>query len=149
MPTSVYVRDVRREDIPAIVAVEDRTSGVSRPEYWAKRYEIAEALHPRWASLVAEADGRVVGFLFGHEGELEFGLPGTVAWVEIIGVDPAYRRRGIAAKLMEAFVSNAEQNKIDAVLTLVDRKKPDMQGFFSKLGFEEGQMVYYQKPIRR
>jgi ribosomal protein S18 acetylase RimI-like enzyme len=149
MSTSVYVRDVRREDIPAIVAVEDRTSGVSRPEYWAKRYEIAEALHPRWASLVAEADGRVVGFLFGHEGELEFGLPGTVAWVEIIGVDPAYRRRGIAAQLIETFVSNAEQNKVDSVLTLVDRKKPDMQGFFSKLGFEEGQMVYYQKELRR
>ena len=87
--------------------------------------------------------------MFGRDGELEFGLRGTVAWVESIGVDPAYRRRGIAAKLMDAFVSNAEQNKVDAVLTLVDRKKPDMQGFFSKLGFEEGQMVYYQKGIRR
>jgi ribosomal protein S18 acetylase RimI-like enzyme len=64
-------------------------------------------------------------------------------------VDPAYRRRGIAAKLMEAFVSNAEQNKIDAVLTLVDRNKPDMQSFFSKLGFEQGQMLYYQKPLKR
>jgi ribosomal protein S18 acetylase RimI-like enzyme len=149
MPTSVYVRDIARDDIPAIVAVEDRTSGVSRPEYWKKRFEISEALHPRWASLVAEVDGRVVGFLFGRDGELEFGLPGTVAWVESIGVDPAYRRRGIAAKLMEAFVSNAEQNKIDAVLTLVDRNKPDMQAFFSKLGFEQGQMLYYQKGIKK
>ena len=149
MTTSVYVRDITRNDIPAIVEVEDRTSGVSRPAYWTKRFEISEALHPRWASLVAEVDGRVVGFLFGRDGELEFGLPGTVAWVEAIGVDPAYRRRGIAAKLMEAFVSNAEQNKVDAVLTLVDHNKPDMQAFFSKLGFLEGQMLYYQKPIKR
>ena len=147
MPTSVYVRDITRDDIPAIVEVEDRTSGVSRPAYWEKRFEISEALHPRWASLAAEVDGRVVGFLFGRAGELEFGLPGTVAWVEIIGVDPAYRRRGIAAKLMEAFVSNAEQNKTDSILTLVDRDKPDMQAFFSKLGFLEGQMLYFQKPI--
>jgi bisphosphoglycerate-independent phosphoglycerate mutase (AlkP superfamily) len=35
--------------------------------------EIA-ALRPPWMSLVAETDGRLVGFLFGWVGESEFGI---------------------------------------------------------------------------
>jgi hypothetical protein len=44
--------------------------------------------------LVAEGGNRVAGFLLGRAGELEFGLPGTVAWIEIIGVDPGLPAAG-------------------------------------------------------
>jgi ribosomal protein S18 acetylase RimI-like enzyme len=96
MKKSVYVREMQRDDLLAIVEIEDRVTGIARRTYWEKRIEISEAIRPHWTSLVAELDNRVVGFLFGRAGELEFGLPGTVAWIETIGVDPAYRRRGVA-----------------------------------------------------
>ena len=91
----IYVRNLEKRDLPAIVSMEERQTGVARPDYWEKRIEISEAIRPHWASLVAELDNRVVGFVLGRAGEFEFGLPGTVAWIEIIGVDPAYRRRGL------------------------------------------------------
>ncbi len=89
MNKNIQVRSLEKRDLGAIVDMEERQTGVARPKYWEERLEISEAIRPHWASLVAEYDNRVVGFVLGRAGEHEFGLPGTVAWVEIIGVAPA------------------------------------------------------------
>ena len=147
MNKEIYVRNLEKRDLPAIVSMEERQTGVARPEYWEKRIEISEAIRPHWASLVAELDNRVVGFVLGRAGEFEFGLPGTVAWIEIIGVDPAYRRRGIAEELMEQFTASAEDHGIKTIFTLIDPNRSDLQHFFSQLGFAHGKMVHYQKEL--
>ena len=148
MSKPIYIRNLRQDDLSAIVNLEDRATGVSRRAYWEKRIELSEAIRPHWASLVAEVDNRVVGFVFGRAGELEFGVPGTVAWIEIIGVDPAYRRQGIAAKLIEQFVSSAEDHGIQTIFTLVEKSNAEMERFFSRLGFAEGKMVHFQKEVK-
>ena len=147
MKKEIYVRDLQKTDLSAIVDIEDRVTGVARPQYWEKRIELSEAVRPHWTSLVAELDNRVVGFLFGRAGELEFGLPGTVGWVETIGVHPVYRRMGIARELMEHFISSAEDHGIKTVFTLIANNSPEMQQFFSRLGFVAGKMLHYQKDV--
>ncbi len=148
MSKPIYIRNLRKDDLSAIVNVEDRATGVARRAYWEKRIELSEAIRPHWASLVAEVDNRVVGFVLGRAGELEFGVPGTVAWIEIIGVDPAYRRQGIAAKLIEQFTSSAEDHGIQTIFTLVEQSNAEMERFFSRLGFAEGKMVHFQKEVK-
>ncbi len=148
MLKTVHVRGLERGDIQAIADIEDRVTGVSRPDYWAKRIDISEAVRPHWASLVAELDGRVVGFLFGRAGELEFGLPGTVAWIEIVGVHPAYRQRGVAAQLMASFTRSAEDHDIDRIFTIVDSENGEMQQFFAKQGFTQGRMLHFEKDVK-
>jgi ribosomal protein S18 acetylase RimI-like enzyme len=96
---------------------------------------------------VAEVENRFVGFLFGRTGELEFGLPGTVAWVETIGVDPAYRKQGIARELIEQFLSSAEDHGINTIFTLVSSGQTEMQSFFNRQGFVQGKMIHYQKEL--
>ncbi|HZD41199.1 MAG TPA: GNAT family N-acetyltransferase [Terriglobales bacterium] len=147
MNKDIYVRSLEKRDLPAIVSMEERETGVARPAYWEKRIEISEAIRPHWASLVAELDNRVVGFLLGRAGEFEFGLPGTVAWIEIIGVDPPFRRRGIAQELIEKFAESAEDHGIKTIFTLVSNNQNQMQQFFAKLGFVEGKMLHYQKEL--
>ena len=147
MAKNIQIRSLEKGDLAAIVNMEERQTGIARPKYWEERLEISEAIRPHWASLVAELDNRVVGFILGRAGEHEFGLPGTVAWVEMIGVDPAYRRRGIADELMEQFTESAEDHGIKTVFTLIDPNRSDLQQFFSKLGFEHGKMVHYQKDL--
>ena len=147
MNKDIYVRNLEKRDLAAIVSMEERETGVARPSYWEKRIEISEAIRPHWASLVAELDNRVVGFLLGRAGEFEFGLPGTVAWIEIIGVDPPYRRRGIAQELVEKFTESAEDHGIKTIFTLVSNSRNQMQHFFTSLGFVEGQMIHYQKEL--
>lgn len=148
MPKPITIRELRTEDLSAIVNIEDRTTGVSRRDYWEKRISMSEAIRPHWASLVAETDNRVAGFIFGRAGEMEFGLPGTVAWIEIIGVDPVYRRQGVAARLIEQFTSSAETHGIQTVFTLVSRDNAEMEHFFGRHGFSQGQMTHFQKQIK-
>jgi ribosomal protein S18 acetylase RimI-like enzyme len=145
MAKNVYIRNLEKDDLDAIVAIEDRVTGTARRAYWEKRIEISEAIRPHWASLVAELDNRVVGFLLGRAGELEFGLPGTVAWIEIIGVDPAYRKRGIASALLEQFTSSAEDHGVKTIFTLVGRTQPEIKSFFNRVGFVQGEMLHFQK----
>ena len=147
MATNIHIRGLGKSDLAAIVNMEERETGIARPEYWDKRLEISEAVRPHWASLVAEYDNRVVGFILGRAGEHEFGLPGTVAWVEMIGVDPAYRRRGIAEELMEQFIASAEDHGIKTIFTLIDPNRSELQHFFSRLGFVHGKMIHYQKDL--
>ena len=149
MSKTVHIRNLREDDLAAIVSIEDRTSGVSRREFWQKRIEMSEAIRPHWTSLVAEYDNRVAGFVFGRAGEMEFGLPGSVAWIEIIGVDPAYRHLGIGAALMESFGSSAEDHGIQTIFTLVAKGNAGMEGFFSKQGFSQGEMVHFQKKVKK
>ena len=147
MKKEIYVRNLEKRDLQAIVNLEERQTGVARPEYWQKRIEISEAIRPHWASLVAEQENRVVGFVLGRAGEFEFGLPGTVAWIEIIGVDPAFRRQGIAQKLVKQFAESAEDHGIKTIFTLVNSSQNEMQQFFSRLGFVHGKMLHYQKDL--
>jgi ribosomal protein S18 acetylase RimI-like enzyme len=147
MATNIHIRGLGKSDLAAIVNMEERETGIARPEYWDKRLEISEAVRPHWASLVAEYDNRVVGFILGRAGEHEFGLPGTVAWVEMIGIDPAYRRRGIAEELMEQFIASAEDHGIKTIFTLIDPNRSELQHFFSRLGFVHGKMIHYQKDL--
>jgi ribosomal protein S18 acetylase RimI-like enzyme len=134
-------------DLPAIVDMEERQTGIARPHYWEKRLEISEAIRPHWASLVAEIDNRVVGFILGRTGELEFGLPGTVAWIEMIGVDPVYRHRGIAQDLIKKFEESAEDHGVRTIFTLITSNQAEMQQFFGRMGFVQGKMLHYQKEI--
>ena len=122
-------------------------TGVARPGYWEKKIEIAEAIRPHWTSLVAEVDNRVTGFILGRAGELEFGLPGSVAWIEIIGVDPAYRGQGIGRSLIEKFAESAEDHGIRNIFTLVDHSNSEIERFFNQLGFIQGKMLQFQKDI--
>jgi ribosomal protein S18 acetylase RimI-like enzyme len=147
MAKNIHIRGLDKRDLAAIVNMEERQTGVARPDYWEKRLEISEAIRPHWASLVAEFDNRVVGFILGRAGEHEFGLPGPVAWVEMIGVDPAYRRRGIADELIEQFTASAEDHGIKTIFTLIDPNRSELQHFFSQLGFVHGKMVHYQKEL--
>src|SRR5499426_2674520 len=147
MKRDIYVRNLEKHDLPAIIDMEARVTGVARAEYWEKRIEISEAIRPHWASLVAEVGNRVAGFLLGRAGELEFGLPGTVAWIEIIGVDPVYRRRGVAQEMMEQFIASAEDHGIKTVFTLVNPANDEMQRFFGSAGFAQGKWLHYQKEL--
>ena len=147
MNKDIYVRNMEKGDLDAIVDMEERQTGVARPHYWEKRIEMSEAIRPHWASLVAEIDNRVVGFILGRAGELEFGLPGTVAWIEMIGVDPALRRRGVAQALVEKFAESAEDHGIRTIFTLVTSNQAEMQHFFSSLGFVHDKMLHFQKEL--
>lgn len=145
--TAITVRPVEPSDLPAIVRIDEKLSAQTRKEYWERRLEMS-ALRPPWMSLVAETDGRLAGFLFGWVGESEFGISQPTAWVDLIGVDPPYRGRGIALALVEQFVTSARQLRgIEKIATLIDLAQADVREFFLRLGFQHGPMIQMERKI--
>jgi N-acetylglutamate synthase-like GNAT family acetyltransferase len=71
----------------------------------------------------------VVRFVLGRAGEFEFGLPGTIAWIQIIGVDPAYRAQRTAQELVSQFAESAEDHGIKTIFTLISNSQDEMQQF--------------------
>ena len=142
----IVIRPVEPSDLDAIVRIDEKLSGHTRKDYWQNRLELA-TLRPPWMSLVADTDGRVVGFLFGWVGESEFGIAARTGWIDQIGVDPPYRGRGIAHALVERFVeSGRELRSLTKVATLIDLGQADVREFFVRLGFVHGPMVQMEKP---
>jgi GNAT superfamily N-acetyltransferase len=145
--TAINVRPAEATDLEAIVGIEEKISGHTRKQYWQHRLEIA-ALRPPWMSLVAESDGRVVGFLFGWVGESEFGIAGPTGWVDLIGVAPPYRGRGVGHALTQRFIeSGRELRAIEKVATLIDLAQADVREFFVRLGFHHGPMIQMEREV--
>ena len=49
MKKEIYVRNLEKRDLPAIVSLEERQTGIARPAYRDKRIEISETMRPHWA----------------------------------------------------------------------------------------------------
>ena len=145
--SAINVRPVEPSDLEVIVRIDEKLSGQTRKDYWQQRLDIA-ALRPPWMSLLAETDGRAVGFLFGWVGESEFGIARPTGWVDLIGVDPPYRGRGVAHALLRRFVdSGRELRAIERVATLIDLGQADVREFFTRTGFHHGSMIHMEQSI--
>lgn len=143
--SAIAIRPVEPTDLDANVRIDEKLSGQPRKEYWQRRFELS-LLRPPWMSLVAETDGRVVGFLFGWVGESEFGIVQPTGWIDLIGVDPAYRGRGIGQALVDRFVqSGRELRALAKVATLIDLQQADIREFFTRQGFRHGPMVHLER----
>ena len=147
MQKKVYMRKLGKNDLHTIVDIEERVTGIARPNYWAKRIELSETTQPHWTSIVAEIENRVVGFLVGGSSELEFGLPEPVAWIHIVGIDPVYQARGVGRALIEEFTAWADYHGVKTIFTLIANGNTEMEHFFSRVGFVPGKMLHFQKEI--
>ncbi|MBI1737321.1 MAG: GNAT family N-acetyltransferase [Candidatus Rokubacteria bacterium] len=143
----VTVRPIESADLDAIVAIDEKLTGQTRKDYWRLRLEIA-ACRPPWMSSVAEMDARVVGFLFAWVGEAEFGIATPTGWIDLIGVDPAYRGRGVGNALVDRFIAGGRDLRaIGKVATLIDIGQADVREFFTRLGFQHGPMIHLERNV--
>jgi len=142
---TITVRAIERSDLDAIVVIDEKLTGHTRKDYWRTRLDIA-ALRPPWMTSVAEVDGRAVAFLFGWVGESEFGVAAPTGWIDLIGVDPAYRGRGVGEALVERFVRGGrELRAIETIATFVDLDQSQVREFFLRRGFRHGRMVHLER----
>ena len=145
MKKSLDIRELRKDDFQAVMEIDEMIRGFSRPDYWERRFINAESIPP-WASLVAEVDDRMVGFLFGWSSMWDFGLRDEVGWIDVIGVHPAYRFGGIGRALVNEFNRLAkDRRRVEKVFTLVDPAEAETSGFFSQIGFARGKLIQMER----
>ena len=132
----VNIRPMTVGDVDAIVEIDRSVIGKSRPDYW-KKIVPQNPQYP-FSSLVAEFEGKVIGFVVGEVSGWEFGVPDTIGWLSIIGVDPDYQHKGVARRLSQEFVINLKAIGVSVIYTLVNWNDWDLLNFFHEMGFTRG-----------
>ena len=139
------VRKMNQKDLDAVVAIDAKVLGKSRWDYWLTKMTLAE--QRTIASLVAETDGKVVGFILGDASGYEYDVPENIGWIDTIGVDPGYQKKGIARMLMKEMIANLKKVGVDTVYTMVNWRDWDLLKFFGASGFQRGPLINLQLKV--
>jgi ribosomal protein S18 acetylase RimI-like enzyme len=86
--------------------------------------------------LVAELQGRVVGYAFGGiEGPDYMALRGPAGVVYDLVVDPTHRRSGIGSMLLERMVAALDRRGVPQIVLPTAEKNEAAQRLFARMGF--------------
>jgi len=92
--------------------------------------------------LVAEERSRIVGVVMGA-------WDGRRGWVYHLAVDPAFRRRGIATKMLLEVERRMSKNGVPRVHSLVFARNTPSLSLFESLGYErQNDLVVLGKTLR-
>ncbi len=149
MSKPVTVRLLKPQDLPAVVAIDAKITGRSRAEHYEQHHALASRTGAQInASLVAELDGELVGFLLGTLSFGDFCIPDTSAVVDTLGVDPDCQDRGVGGALFEQFRANMRVAGVERIYTLVDWKDFGLLKFFARMGFGPSHRLSLECPVR-
>ena len=133
-PAALQVRKVQAGDLRDVAAIDLEITRVPKPAYWNE-------IHRRYGSgrrpgrffLVAEAAGRIEGFVIGEVRDWEFGSP-RCGWVFAISVRPGARLAGVGSRLLGTICDGFRRLGVTKVRTLLQRDNQLILSFFRSQG---------------
>lgn len=133
----VAIRSATLDDVPAILAMEKKTTGAA---HWT--FDQYIKLVASGIVLLAEETGQLRGFLCAH--------PVAGDWeIENIAVAADFLRRGIAGELMHELIRRAQRQSASAILLEVRESNLPARSLYNKNGFDEvgRRQAYYRDPV--
>ena len=136
---ALILREVTPADEEAVIALWDRCE-LSRP--WndpRKDIQRKRAVQPD-LFLVAEIEGEIVGTVMA-------GYEGHRGWLNYVGVDPAYQRRGIGRALLHEAESRLRALGCPKINLQVRMDNPEAVAFYQTLGYDVYEAVSMGKRL--
>jgi ribosomal protein S18 acetylase RimI-like enzyme len=140
---SITVRRMHTQDAEDVLRIDEKITGTPNEAQWESRI-IDQMTRNPLGCLVAEAGGKVVGFIFGEIRGWEFAIPKS-GWIEIVGVDPEYHGKGVARVLIEKLHVYFRNHNVERVMTMVNWNDPGLVSFFRAVGFERSEFIILEK----
>ena len=144
---TTIVRNLEHTDLPDVVKIDADAGGRRRPEYFELMLMRALNFAGLQMSLVAELEGRVVGYLIVSLYYGEYGISEPTASVDAIGVAQDARRTGVGHALMRQFEANAAAIGVSIVRTEVEWNDFDLLSFFEREKFEPAKRVCLERRV--
>lgn len=135
----VVIRPAVRDDLPAINAIynEEIRTGVATWDYdpwplearerWFDEHDPAEPV------LVADVGGAVAGFGYLSWYRTKAGYRYTRE--NTVYIDPAYQRRGLGARLLEALIDQARSLRVRALIAQIETSNEASIALHERYGF--------------
>jgi ribosomal protein S18 acetylase RimI-like enzyme len=139
---------MKADDFEAVLGIDQEVLKASRREYYEMKFEkFFKSKNYVPASLVAEEDGRVVGFVMGELYMGEYGIFHEEATLDTIGVDPQYQHRGIGGQLINEFVNHLKTLGVQKINTLVEWNDSKLIRFFSANHFSPSKTINLERSL--
>ncbi|MGI9412443.1 MAG: GNAT family N-acetyltransferase [Hyphomicrobiales bacterium] len=140
----VPVRSMTPDDLSALIAIDRRITGHERSAYYERK--LAETMDESAVrvSLVAELDGRPVGFIMARVDFGEFGHTEPEAVIDTIGVNPDYAHQEIGKAMMSQLLTNLRSLHVEGVRTEVEWNDFGLLGFLEQCGFVPAQRIAFR-----
>ncbi|MEK6779009.1 MAG: GNAT family N-acetyltransferase [Candidatus Deferrimicrobiota bacterium] len=142
---NVTVRRMRTQDAEAILRIDEKITGLPHEAQYESRIIDALTRNPL-GCLVAEVEGKIVGFILGDIRGWEFAIPKS-GWIEIVGIDPDYHGKGVARVLIEKLDVYFRNQNVERVMTMINWNDAGLVGFFRAVGFERSEFIILEKVI--
>ena len=145
LPPGARVRYLAPEDAAAVARIAAVLGQSGDPACWRQRLD---AYGRDWAmSLGVEVDDQLVAYMVGHIDRGQFGLVDETAWLELLGVDPAWQGRGLARALAEVLFDQLTERGVTRLVTMVSAHDDMLRPFFRSMGFRESQFVWLERRL--
>ncbi|MFH0982396.1 MAG: GNAT family N-acetyltransferase [Planctomycetota bacterium] len=137
------IRPANNEDYEAIMALWSAAGLATRPQGRDGRAAFTEQLkYFRPCYLVAEVQGVLVGVVLGTHDRRK-------GWINRLAVDPRFRRRGIAARLIAACEEALRAEGMEIIAALIEEGNEASIRTFEQSGYRNDVPArYYRKRIR-
>jgi ribosomal protein S18 acetylase RimI-like enzyme len=142
------IRAMAEGDLEAVVAIDEKVLGEKRFDFWRRKISFGEK-ESEVTALVAEIEGQIVGFILGEISGVEFRVPDIIGWIDTIGIDPIYQRKGIATALINQLIANFRTIGIETIYTLVSWSDWDLLQFYKHAGFIRGDLINLELRIKK
>jgi ribosomal protein S18 acetylase RimI-like enzyme len=135
--SELRIRKFRMEDYDPLMIIWDQARLPYKPQGRDRRDKIEREIKGLNAVfLVAEIEGKLVGSVFAtHDGRK--------GWINRLTVSPAFRRRGIAKKLVREAESRLLKRGIEIVACLIENWNVGSQRFFESIGYNRFDDISY------
>ena len=133
---NVEVRNLRPEDLEAVIAVDAKNVGRRREEFFKLKLQQSLVESGIKVSLGAEIDGAFCGFLLARLYYGEFGTLEPAAVLDTIGVHPGFRAQGVGSAMIRQLSVNLRGLGVTHLETEVGWDNPELLTFFHHEGFQ-------------
>jgi len=140
-------RPLAAGDLDAVVAIDAAISGRSRRSYFERRLAMALRQPKLNAQFAIDQDGKLAGYVLGRVLEGEFGRIEAALRLEVIGVRPEARGRGIGLGLEQALEDGARRRGLKEMRTSASWRDHQMLQFLDTAGYRLGSNQVIDCPL--
>jgi len=136
----IQIREFRIEDYDNLITLWERANLEHKPKGRDRQDKIEKEYRQNTSIfLVAELNGELIGSVFGSH-------DGRKGWINRLAVNPDFRKKDIARKLVFEAEKRLDELGIDIIACLIEGWNKDSMRVFEKLGYERyPDVAYYTK----
>ena len=143
------VTDAGPADLAAIVALDERITGIARAEFWNHFFAqraASDTLTVLVARKKASGSGELIGYAMGEVRAWPVRAP-ACGWIYAIGVEKSHRLQRAASVLMAELIARFRAHGCGTVRTMIDVDDHLLMSFLRSQGMTAGPFVELEMQI--